>query len=214
MCFPRVPSLASLDLRHSPQFGFKGFLNQRIGFVTMKQSCRQPNLNNPRWDDVRAMLPVVSAWVATVSDLLIEAADEKVASDALDSGRVASHPELFATGSANHPAGAMPSKSAIKNPHTIPVRAMSAELDERQRLTCLFEEYLACQEEFSRAQWAAICLRFRDGHTQIDIADRLGKSRSAVHGLLQRAKTRKDAFQRNLRKERGIFARKLLNSRE
>ncbi len=180
----------------------------------MKQRHLQPDRNDLRWDEVRALLPVVSEWLNAVRDLLTETAEDDTTGNIQNDDETTQLTELTESYSTIDPTGLMTPKSATKNSRMVPVADMSIEFDERQRLTSLFEQYLACQEEFTRPQWAVICLRFRNGHTQAEIGKRIGKSRSAVHGLLERARENKNAFQRKLRNERGLFAKKYLNQCE
>lgn len=160
------------------------------------------------------MVPVVSAWVATLKDLFMHTEDENNAMESLDGDGVSVCPEPLVTGWSNDLTGVKRRCSAQRNSHTIPVAHMPDDLDERHRLSGIFSQYEVCRNELTAAQWKAVCLSFRDGHTQLEIADRLGKSRSAIHGLLKRAGDRKDAFQRRLRSEKYNLARKYLNSSE
>ena len=78
----------------------------------------------------------------------------------------------------------------------------------------IFHEYKKCEDIFRSKQWDVICLHYRDGLDQAQIAARLGKSRSAISGLLTRARKRKKKHDEKLRAEYFRLRRVLERSRQ
>ena len=93
-----------------------------------------------------------------------------------------------------------------------PVEELDDHRAKRWRRPGAFEAFEACQDRLTRPQWRVVCLFFRDGKSQSETAALLGTSRSAVSGLLTRAKQRKDRYYRQLRAEQTHLLRKHLNS--
>ena len=65
----------------------------------------------------------------------------------------------------------------------------------------IFQEYESCKELFTDKQWEVICLYYSEGLTQEQIATATGKKRSAISGLLSRARDAKRKNAEQMRKE-------------
>lgn len=78
----------------------------------------------------------------------------------------------------------------------------------RIRYLDIFEEYVKIKAEFKTKQWEVIYLYYHDGLTQQQIGKRLDKSRTAISGLLCRAKDKKAAYNKKLRREMYEILRK------
>lgn len=156
-------------------------------------------------DELRALLPTVERWLACVRILL-----EKHCIRSRETN--ANHDNSQTTDAVPGVGSIEPISSAkpVRQEHA-PVDALPRDADERQRLRAIFEQYEACQDSLTAPQWTVVCLRFLDCLTEREIARRLGRSRSAVNGLLQRAKKEKDVEQRRLREEIFLIKRKHLN---
>lgn len=169
----------------------------------------QSNLDDPRWDRFSALLPAVEEWVALAATLLRQARDvggQAKAGDGEQQARaLAGAIEDGATDATETLDHAAPT---IRKADGVPIAALPTDIDERERLWSIHEAYEACRERLTSDQWPAVCLRYRDGLTQAQIAIVLKKSRSAVHGLLERARIRKEIFQRERREESYRMARK------
>lgn len=72
---------------------------------------------------------------------------------------------------------------------------------EHTRRLDIFQEYESCKELFTAKQWEVICLYYSGGLAQGEIATATGKKRSAVSGLLSRAKHAKRRNAEQMRKE-------------
>ena len=66
----------------------------------------------------------------------------------------------------------------------------------------VFDEYESCKDIFTSLQWEAIYLHYSQGLTQEQVGTKLGKTRKAISGLLQRAKARKAEHERKIRAEK------------
>jgi RNA polymerase sigma factor (sigma-70 family) len=64
-----------------------------------------------------------------------------------------------------------------------------------------FEAYETCRHIFSKKQWDVICSYYRDGLSQKEVAQMLKISRASASERLTRAKARKEAHDRMMRKE-------------
>jgi DNA-directed RNA polymerase specialized sigma24 family protein len=82
------------------------------------------------------------------------------------------------------------------------------EIEKTRRLD-VFAEYEACREIFTPEQWETICLYWKEGLTQAEIAETLNLKHSAVSSRLTRAAGRKEAHDKALRKERAEHLRKM-----
>lgn len=65
----------------------------------------------------------------------------------------------------------------------------------------IFEKYALWKSDFTARQWAIIELHYQDGLTENQIAKKVGKVRTAINGLLNRAKKRLEDRDRQLRQE-------------
>ena len=82
---------------------------------------------------------------------------------------------------------------------------------ERGRLADVYQEYEACKHLFRKRQWLAIQLFYGEGKTQQEIATLLRITRSAVCGLLSRARKRKAQHDRELRAEQFNVMRQVVD---
>ena len=147
-----------------------------------------------RWRTVREILPEVQGFCALLSHLLVSTPESGVRSSSdLNDYRLS--PGL--------------PHSPATDPRFV---AFDPTWTELQRLADIFEEYEVVKGKLTPKQWQAVVLRFRSGLSEAEIASRLGTNRSAVHGLLQRARERKDRWQRQLRKEAVVGMRNNANS--
>ena len=65
----------------------------------------------------------------------------------------------------------------------------------------IFQEYQSCKDLFTERQWDVLCLYYDKGLTQKEIAEATGKKRSAVSGLLGRARNAKTRHLGRMREE-------------
>ena len=176
----------------------------------MNESVCQSNFDDPRWGEVLSSLPIVERWLALVRELLGQGgAGERTGVGEAHTGASSIVEMLDECSSGWTETGAV--SPVIRNPERLPIEVLPTDIDERLRLQSLFEQYEACRERFTTGQWRAVCLRFRDRLTEAQIASVLKKGRSAVHGLLKRARLRKEAGDRKRREEAFQMARKHLN---
>ena len=176
----------------------------------MNESVLQPNFDDPRWGEVLSSLPIVERWLALVRELLGHGgASERTGVGEAHTG--ASSLAEMVCECASNSAETVAVFPTIHNPERLPIEVLPTDIDERLRLQSLFEQYETCRERFTPGQWRAVCLRFRDRLTEEQVASVLKKSRSAVHGLLKRARLRKEACDRKRREEAFQMARKHLN---
>ena len=158
------------------------------------------------------MLPMVEQWFVMVAGLLRDgraAGNLGQTADLYGDQQLA---EALSDCETDTVEGLAVPSLVIRDPDRLPIEVLPSQIDERLRLQSIFEEYEACREELTTGQWSAVCLHYRDGLTEQQIAVELKKVRSSVHGLLKRAKQRKDAHQRRMREEQFQVARKHLNS--
>ena len=73
--------------------------------------------------------------------------------------------------------------------------------NERMGSNNIFKQYELWEDDFTKHQWAVIELYYRECMTEEQIAKKLGKARSTVNGLLNRAKKRKEERDKQLRRE-------------
>lgn len=71
----------------------------------------------------------------------------------------------------------------------------------------IFEQYESCRHILTRKQWHAVCLYYRDGKTEEEIAKETDKARSSVSGLLVRAKRRLQEHNKQMRHEKFEYLR-------
>jgi len=166
----------------------------------MEQRQAIPIPADPRWNQVRLGVALVQNWLAELSALL--GSMEPLPGTA---GGTECSKESIAE---PEPGDRRTDQPVEDDVHNVPL----SQPDERVRLRSMFSEYGECQEAFTTNQWEAICLRFRDGLTEVQIAAATNRSRSAIHGLLKRSRERKEAYRRQLREEHFCVARKYLNS--
>lgn len=69
------------------------------------------------------------------------------------------------------------------------------------RFSDIFEQYQDCQHIFTHKQWVVLCLYYRDGKTEEQIAKLLRKGRTTVSDLLNRARRRKEKYDKKVRRE-------------
>ncbi len=165
---------------------------------------------DPRWDKVCALLPVVQEWLSVVSDLVLE---HKCAIPSAETNFECRVQENLDDATQDND-GTVAFATAAGDLAYRPVETLPIDVDERIRLRSVYEQYEACQDELSHGQWKAVCLRYRDGLSQAEIATRLGRSRSTVHGLLNRAHRCKEAYRTRMREAEFRVARKFLNKSE
>lgn len=176
----------------------------------MEEPNFQPNFDDPRWGEVFSSFPIVERWLALVRELLGHGgADERTGTEEAHAG-ASSLVQMLRECASNSVETAV-APSVIRNPERLPIEVLPTDIDERLRLQSLFEQYETCRERLTPGQWRAVCLRFRDRLTEGEVALVLEKSRSAVHGLLKRARLRKEAYGRERREEGFHLARKHLN---
>jgi predicted DNA-binding protein YlxM (UPF0122 family) len=72
---------------------------------------------------------------------------------------------------------------------------------ERIRRSDIFDQYQLWKDDFTKCQWIVVELYYRECMTEEQIAKKVGKARSTVNGLLNRAKRRKEIRGRQLRWE-------------
>jgi len=72
---------------------------------------------------------------------------------------------------------------------------------ERKRRKDIFEQYELWKDGYTQAQWEAIELYYNQCMSEMQIAKKLGKKRSAINGRLIRARSRKEERQKQLRRE-------------
>ena len=75
------------------------------------------------------------------------------------------------------------------------------QVKERIRREDIFEKYKLWEEDFTENQWAAIEMYYGECMTEKEIAQNIGKSRSTINGLLNRAKKTKEKRDEKLRQE-------------
>jgi len=66
----------------------------------------------------------------------------------------------------------------------------------------IFEQYQDCQHIFSRKQWEVVYLYYHDGKTEEEIAKEIGRARTTVSDLLNRAGRKKEEHDKKLRREK------------
>ncbi len=82
----------------------------------------------------------------------------------------------------------------------------------RHRRHCIFEQLEQVRDQFTDTQWTVLSLYYSEGLPQLQIAERLGCSRSAVYKVLRRARERKQDYERQMRAEQFALARKHIQS--
>ena len=75
------------------------------------------------------------------------------------------------------------------------------QVKERIRREDIFEKYKLWKEDFTKNQWLAIEMYYGECMTEKEIAQKTGKSRSTINGLLNRAKKIKEKRDEKLRRE-------------
>lgn len=73
---------------------------------------------------------------------------------------------------------------------------------ERLRISEIFHEYEKCKEIFTPKQWLVIYLYYDERMTEEQIAGLLGKARTTISDLLNRAKRKKDQHEKQIRAEK------------
>lgn len=180
----------------------------------VKQSDIHPNSQDPRWNEVRAALPIMRRCIALMTSLLNhdpenDSSRSSIVDTTCESPVQDAHQDIVEV---REDIGEP--QTLIPHPEHLPVEVLPIGIDERHRLQGLFEEYQACRGRLTSGQWSVICHRFRDGLTENQIACLLKKSRSSVHGLLQRACSRKEAYQKELREEAFLIRKQYLKKNE
>lgn len=141
----------------------------------------------------------ISALLAALADALIEATASASSEEIAEAG---TDPEVVSilqdtqevTGRRKR--GARPPVEAI---HTGMVKPR---LDREA-----FEPYELCLHKLTVRQREVVCLHFRDGKSQSEIATLLGIKRGAVSGVLQRADQRMDEYHALLRAQKARIVR-------
>ena len=83
----------------------------------------------------------------------------------------------------------------------------------RTRLTReVFEPYERCLHKLTAKQREVVCLHFRDGRSQNEIATLLRIKRGTVSGLLRRAEERMDEYHALLRAQKARIVRSAMDS--
>jgi len=75
------------------------------------------------------------------------------------------------------------------------------QVKERVRREDIFEKYNLWKAEFTKHQWAVIEMYYDECMTEKEIAQRTGKARTTINGLLNRAKKTKEECDKKLRRE-------------
>ncbi len=175
-----------------------------LGTDTVSDELRQPMLGDPTWTFVRQHVADVRAWLATLTLLL----DELPPTDA-----TRSHHD-FASHSMASPARSC-GDAGNQSPESIVYgtnQGGNQALDERLRQGTTFERYEKHADIFPTKQWAAICLRYRDGFSEEEIAHRLHVGRTAINNRLQRARRLLEDHECKLRAEMFRLARNHVDS--
>lgn len=176
----------------------------------MDKASFQPNVHDPRWGEIRASLPMVERWFALVVELLRLGGSGEQGRSLGGSDAFRSLAEVLRDVAPDASEALDDDSPVFRNPEGVPIEMLPIDVDERIRLRSVFEQYEECQDIFTPAQWPAVCLRYRDALPEEQVAVCLGKGRSTVHGLLKRARLRKEKYQRQRRKETFVIARKYL----
>lgn len=92
-----------------------------------------------------------------------------------------------------------------------PVEESTAHCASRIHFGDIYQQYEECKTELTPRQWQAVYLRFHVGLTQEEISIKLKIRRSAVCGLLGRAKRTLDAYRREQIRMKMAFLRKYIN---
>lgn len=69
------------------------------------------------------------------------------------------------------------------------------------RFSDIFEQYQDCRHIFTDKQWVVIEFYYQDGKTEDQIAKEIGKARTTVSDRLNRARRRKENYDRKVRRE-------------
>lgn len=78
----------------------------------------------------------------------------------------------------------------------------------------IFEKYELWKSDFTEGQWAVIEMYYQEGLTEGQIAKNIGKARSTINGLLNRAKKRLEDRDRQLRQETREEIKKMAENNE
>lgn len=177
----------------------------------MGKASFQPNVHDPRWGEVRALLPSVRRWLGLLGELIgiDESTSQVEPLDEASRGALAVLNELADTTIDDNE-----QDPKIDRPTSgRPLEEMDSRADRRRTRRAALEGFEACQSKLLPKQWTVVCMHFGEGKSLSEIAAELGKSRSAVWGLKNRAEAVKDAYLRALRAERAEFVRENLNLR-
>lgn len=94
----------------------------------------------------------------------------------------------------------------------MPIAELSAtEAEKLIRRRDTFSAYKQAKECFTDEQWVVVCMYYRDGLTEERIAQELGITRNAVYDRRRRARTKKEADEKERLAERVRVARFLAN---
>ncbi len=82
------------------------------------------------------------------------------------------------------------------------VDQLSVDDIKNHRLSDVFAEFSKLRTQLTERQWLAVTLAYKVGLAQEEVAEQMQIGRTAVTGLLRRARRKKEAHDRRLRKER------------